>query len=195
MTEFYAQPYSIEHIGFYFDSYEKYEAGMEKLNDRGCEEVEIQFIDGDDHLVRLADAADVGQGDVVTWFEELGDLDETEASQIMFLLDLGYNLSDALGRYEDVSLFNESASDYAYDLVNETTEVPEHLSYYIDYDAIARDTPNANAACVVSLVDRLVHHSEIITIEGESYRLKEAKEHRQRQAAKRKTTSKKKSAS
>ena len=31
-----------------------------------------------------------------------------------------------------------------------------------------------NAACVVSLVDRLVHHSEVILIEGESYRLKEA---------------------
>lgn len=33
-----------------------------------------------------------------------------------------------------------------------------------------------NAACVVSLIDRLVHNSEIINIEGDSYRLKEAKE-------------------
>jgi DNA replication protein DnaC len=33
-----------------------------------------------------------------------------------------------------------------------------------------------NAACVVTLVDRLVHRSEIVSIEGESYRLKEAKE-------------------
>jgi DNA replication protein DnaC len=33
-----------------------------------------------------------------------------------------------------------------------------------------------NAACVVSLIDRLVHHSEVIGIEGESYRLKEAQE-------------------
>ena len=32
-----------------------------------------------------------------------------------------------------------------------------------------------NAACVVSLVDRLVHHAEIIVFEGESYRMKEAK--------------------
>mgnify|MGYP000089821344 CR=1 FL=1 len=38
-----------------------------------------------------------------------------------------------------------------------------------------------NAACVVSLIDRLVHHSEVIAIEGDSYRMKEAKE----QAAKR----------
>ena len=33
-----------------------------------------------------------------------------------------------------------------------------------------------NAACVVALVDRLVHRAEIVTIEGKSYRLKEAEE-------------------
>ena len=33
-----------------------------------------------------------------------------------------------------------------------------------------------NAACVVSIVDRLVHHSKIIVIEAESYRMREAKE-------------------
>ena len=33
-----------------------------------------------------------------------------------------------------------------------------------------------NAACVVTLVDRLVHHADVIKLEGESYRLKEAKE-------------------
>ena len=49
-----------------------------------------------------------------------------------------------------------------------------------------------NAACVVSLVDRLVHNAEIIQIEGESYRLKEAKERsekRRKQRAARKTKS------
>ncbi len=49
-----------------------------------------------------------------------------------------------------------------------------------------------NASCVVSLVDRLVHHAEIICIEGASYRLKEAKEraeqrHRQQTSANTKT--------
>ena len=33
-----------------------------------------------------------------------------------------------------------------------------------------------NAACVVSMVDRLDHNAEAIAIEGESYRLKEAQE-------------------
>jgi len=52
-----------------------------------------------------------------------------------------------------------------------------------------------NAACVVSLVDRLVHNAEIVQIEGESYRLKEARERseqrrKQRAARKRKTPTK-----
>jgi DNA replication protein DnaC len=38
------------------------------------------------------------------------------------------------------------------------------------------DTIFPNTACVVSLIDRLVHASEIINIEGPFYRLKEAKE-------------------
>ena len=47
-----------------------------------------------------------------------------------------------------------------------------------------------NAACVVSFVDRLVHNAEILAIEGDSYRLKEARERseqraRQRNGAKR----------
>ena len=33
-----------------------------------------------------------------------------------------------------------------------------------------------NAACVVSLIDRLIHNAEIVAIDGESYRLKEARE-------------------
>jgi len=42
-----------------------------------------------------------------------------------------------------------------------------------------------NAACVVSLIDRLLHHSEIIAIEGDSYRLQEAQERSAQLAAKR----------
>ena len=33
-----------------------------------------------------------------------------------------------------------------------------------------------NATCVVTLVDRLVHRSEILPIDADSYRLKEARE-------------------
>jgi len=42
-----------------------------------------------------------------------------------------------------------------------------------------------NAACVVSLVDRLIHHAEILRLDGESYRHKEAQERAAARAAKR----------
>lgn len=42
-----------------------------------------------------------------------------------------------------------------------------------------------NAGCVVSLVDRLVHRAEVVEIQGDSYRLKEAEEHQAAEARKR----------
>jgi DNA replication protein DnaC len=42
-----------------------------------------------------------------------------------------------------------------------------------------------NATCVVSIIDRLIHHSEILNIEGESFRFKEATEKNQARCAKR----------
>lgn len=50
-----------------------------------------------------------------------------------------------------------------------------------------------NAACVVTLVDRLVHKCEVVSIEGESYRLRESKERATKMAQRRKRTRKPKS--
>lgn len=47
-----------------------------------------------------------------------------------------------------------------------------------------------NADCVVTLVDRLVHRSEILAIAGDSYRLKEAQERAAQRSAKRTTRKK-----
>jgi DNA replication protein DnaC len=42
-----------------------------------------------------------------------------------------------------------------------------------------------SAACLVSLVDRLTHFAEIVAIDGESYRVKEARERNERRARQR----------
>jgi DNA replication protein DnaC len=42
-----------------------------------------------------------------------------------------------------------------------------------------------NAACVVSMVDRLMHNAEIVAIDGESYRVKEARERTDQRAKQR----------
>jgi DNA replication protein DnaC len=33
-----------------------------------------------------------------------------------------------------------------------------------------------NATCVISLIDRIIHHAEMLAIDGESYRAREARE-------------------
>lgn len=44
-----------------------------------------------------------------------------------------------------------------------------------------------NATCVVTIVDRLVHRCEVVTLDGDSYRLKESKEAARQRAKKRAT--------
>ena len=48
-----------------------------------------------------------------------------------------------------------------------------------------------NAACVVTLVDRLLHRAELVAIEGDSYRLKDAEERQKVRAASRRRTKEK----
>jgi len=138
MTELYAQPYSIDHTGFHFDSNEKLEEGMEKLNEKGCEEVEIQFIDGDADQSSLFKAANINQSNISQWFDELEDITSDDSIKICYLLDY-LDLNDALNRYDEVYLHYGTAEDYAQEVIEETTEIPESLQYYIDYKAIARD--------------------------------------------------------
>lgn len=47
-----------------------------------------------------------------------------------------------------------------------------------------------NATCVVTIVDRLVHRCDVVTLEGDSYRLKESKEAARQRAHKRAKRSK-----
>ncbi len=61
-----------------------------------------------------------------------------DATRICYLLDY-LNLDDALNRYDEVCLHYGTAEDYAQEIIEETTEIPESLQYYIDYKAIARD--------------------------------------------------------
>jgi DNA replication protein DnaC len=48
-----------------------------------------------------------------------------------------------------------------------------------------------NAACVVALIDRLLHRAEIVALEGKSYRFKEAQERAAQKAKLRNTTARK----
>lgn len=50
----------------------------------------------------------------------------------------------------------ESVSDYAYEITHDTTDVPEHLSFYIDYEGMARDM-EINDIYAIELSHKEVH--------------------------------------
>ena len=43
-----------------------------------------------------------------------------------------------------------------------------------------------NATCATALIDRVVHHADVIAIEGESYRAREAESHAKERRSRRK---------
>jgi len=142
-TTLFAQPYNIDATGFYFTSLEEFETKQEALRDRfgnEVEEFEIQYIDGDES--QLFDACKIHQGDLATWFDDIESLEDNEKTALFYLVDQGgYDLSDALERYEDVTLYEGPLLDAATELFDEIylPEVPEAVRNYIDYDAFAND--------------------------------------------------------
>jgi DNA replication protein DnaC len=83
--------------------------------------------------------------------------------QLLVVDEVGYLSYDS--RYADL-FFEIVTRRYQHRSVVITTNKP-----FSEWNAVF-----PNAACVVTLVDRLVHRAEILSIEGESYRLKEAKD-------------------
>ncbi len=138
MATLYANSYSPEHTGFYFESIEEFQEQMETAS---FEEVEIDYIDGDNP--QLFEAAGINQGNIDIWFDELNDINETddEAISLRYLLETGYGLEDAIAKHEDVIVWFGTAEEYAAELVEQTTDTSNMgwLSNYINYAAIASD--------------------------------------------------------
>lgn len=125
----------------------------------------------------------------------------TTAAQL--LLDLGgcdssRQLDQRLKHYAKVSLlvidevgylsFDARNADLLFQLVNLRYE---KKSIVLTTNLAFSDWPTIfpNATCATALIDRIVHHAEIITIEGDSYRLRDANEAAQRRSSARKKKS------
>lgn len=146
----YANPYDIEAGGFYFSSVEEFEQKAKgRTNNYGqpVEEYGFEFIDGSLLECALAKAIGSNLCNLVKFFEvvETWSDDEIIKACIMFgegILHLcewdDYEASDGddLELYEDMS-FTELAEHFVDEGIY--GDIPEHLAYYIDYQAIGRD--------------------------------------------------------
>ncbi len=147
-TILYAQPYDIDAMGVYFESAEDYAskaAGLRNRHGQPVEEIEIQFIDGEEIDAALATAFGLHQGDVAAFFEKVEEWDEGQKLRAIIAVgECGYAFSLATCEPDDIDLDTyevESLRELAEQFVDDGLlgEIPERLRFYIDHDAIARD--------------------------------------------------------
>jgi len=147
-TVLYARPYDISAKGFYFESAEQYENHAAKaVNDFGqkVEEFEVQFIDGDDIDNDLASVWELNQANFAAYYEAVQDWDiERKRHYIIAVGECGYHHFDVVDDPEsvEIDLYEvNSLRELAEQFVDDGLygEIPDHLQFYIDYDAIARD--------------------------------------------------------
>lgn len=148
MPQLYANPLGLGQSGFYFDSLADYAKKMDskRRNIRGGADFEhtMMFIDGDDDEQQLFAAMSGRDGlypaDLEDYYDviELGDYDK---AALYWLLERGYDLSEALEHVEDgdVSLHEGSAKDWAYYFIEEAGLPGNAANYYFDYVRFGRD--------------------------------------------------------
>lgn len=148
MTKLHAQPYDISASGFYFDTADEFEAKSSKcVNDYGdpVEEFEIQFIDGEDIDCALATAWGLYQSNFSDFLNAVEFWDDHQKRAFIIAVgECGYDFDPANDSPDDfdVDLYEvDSLRELAEQFVDEGLfgDIPERLSYYLDYDAIARD--------------------------------------------------------
>lgn len=148
MPQLHAQPYDLSATGFYFDDLDAFKAKMNNArNDCGdpVEEFEIQFIDGEPIDCDLAKAWGINQANIGPYFEAVENWDDQE--KIKFIIAVGeggYSFDPetvTLDDFDVVIYHCRNMKDLAEEFVAEGLmgDIPGHLAYYIDYDAIARD--------------------------------------------------------
>ena len=148
---YYAQPYSLDATGFYFTSLEDYNEKAEALRDcfgNAVEEFEIMFIDGDDG--QLFSACGINQSNMAIWFNGVVQLVGREKAALFYLVStVGYSISDALDKIDEVCLYAGNLEDAAEELFDEcyAHAIPENLRFYIDYKAFARDCEMGGDMC------------------------------------------------
>lgn len=147
MTQLFAQPYDLAATGFYFESAEDYDDKAIALrNDYGepVEEFEIQFIDGERIDCDLARAVGLYQSNIGQYFDAVEAWCEHDKRVVILAVgECGYILENNTQPNDfEIDIFEvDTMRELAEQFVDEGLfgDIPEHLQFYIDYDAVARD--------------------------------------------------------
>lgn len=148
MTQLFAQPYDISANGFYFESLEEFKSNaVIAKNDYGdpVEEFEIQFIDGENIDCDLANAWGINQVNIGPYFDAVENWDDHDKTVFIIAVgEAGYSFDPATVSADefDIDVYHvETMKELAEQFVDEGLfgDIPDHLTNYIDMDAIAHD--------------------------------------------------------
>lgn len=145
MTTFFAQPYSIDATGFYFETAHEFQEAAKANRDRWGQEVEeyeIQFIDGETIDAALARAYDISQANLseVIDFIDMAE-DHEKVALIIAIGECGYDSSCNISDIDLDVYQRDSLRELAEQFVDDGLfgEIPDRLRFYLDMDLIARD--------------------------------------------------------
>ena len=143
-NSYHANPFDLSASGFYFDDYSSYLTQAKKhKNQYGdpVDEFEIENINGTNY--QLFNALGINQANLKEWFTDFEQLDGDDLIKAVYLAEYtGADISDILDNLDDVSLFEGTATEFAEEYIDDCgllSELPEHLHYYFEVEAFARD--------------------------------------------------------
>lgn len=144
MNTYFACPYNLDAVGFYFCSLEEYSQRAAACVDSFCnavEEFEIQFIDGAAADAELFEALGVDQATLSVWFDRVEDLHaEAKAAAFYLASQCGRTAEDALDDAEDVIIRKGELADAAAEQFDDLhSDLPQSVRMYVDIEAYARD--------------------------------------------------------
>lgn len=145
---FYAQPYDISAVGFYFRNaaeYDKQAANLKSRYGEPVEEFEIQFIDGERIDCELARAWEINQANFAKFIDAADEWDDDQKTRYLIAVgECGYDHDQVVDDPHAIDIDTYqlgSMKELAEQFVDEGLfgEIPERLRFYLDYEAIARD--------------------------------------------------------
>lgn len=113
-------------------------AAWEKTEGR---ELEVKFVSEDAPGEEWRfNEMDVDHHNLEDYFDLVEDLDGDQMAALYLLVDqLGYVVSNALDRIDDVQLTQDTKEQYVDDLLDDVYDVPASLRRYIDVKSLASD--------------------------------------------------------
>ena len=148
--KFYANPYSVDATGFYFETYKEYQEKVELVKSsfgNPVDEFEIQVIDGSKEECDLVKAIRINQVNLEEVMEYIDASDEDEWPTMFFIMDnnICSNLEDAKHQARNYSVVQDSLLDAATELFDDCYIglIPkasrQFIEQYIDYDRFANE--------------------------------------------------------